>query len=98
LGIRQPGAAARCATAGKAGGAVALPALVPAADGLAGDAEGAGDLGLVDALGEQVGGVQAAVLEGLAVPAVGGRFAILGCHRLMLPPHHPIVTLDRKNL
>jgi len=35
---------------------------MPAADGLAGDAQGAGDLGLVDVLGEQLGGAQAAFL------------------------------------
>jgi hypothetical protein len=57
LGIRQLGGAARCAPAAQASGAVGLPALVPAADGLAGDAEGAGDLGLVEVLAEQLGGM-----------------------------------------
>jgi hypothetical protein len=57
LGVGHPGGAARCATALQAGDAVGLPALVPAADGLAGDAKDAGDLGLVDMLGEQLGGV-----------------------------------------
>jgi hypothetical protein len=47
---------------------------------------------------EQLGGVQAAVLERLAVPAFGDGFAILGCHGLMLPPTPALVTLDRKDL
>lgn len=55
VGIRHLGGAARCATAAQAGGALGLPARMPAADGLAGDAQGAGDLGLVDVLGEQFG-------------------------------------------
>src|SRR5262245_12130072 len=88
LGRAQPGGAAGWAGAAQAVGAVGLPALVPAAGGLAGDAEGAGDLGLVGVLGEQLGGLQAAVLVGLAVPALGGGFAVLGCHGLMLPPQH----------
>jgi hypothetical protein len=82
----QLGRAAGRANAGKAVGAVGLPALVPAADGLAGDAQGAGHLGLVDALLEELGGVQAAALKGVAVPAFGDGFAITGCHGLMLPP------------
>jgi hypothetical protein len=70
---------------------------MPAADGLAGDAEGAGDLGLVDVLGEQFGGVQAAFLECLPVPAFSGWFAA-GCHRLVLLPRHLHITLQRKTL
>jgi hypothetical protein len=35
-----------------------LPALVPEMDALAGDAELAGDLGLADAGGEQLGGAE----------------------------------------
>lgn len=85
VGVRHPGGAARCATAAQAGDAVGLPALVPAADGLAGDAQGAGDLGLVDVLGEQFGGMQAAFLERLPVPAFGGWFAA-GRHGLVLLP------------
>ena len=97
VGVGHPGGAARCATALQAGGAVGLPALVPAADGLAGDAQGAGDLGLVDVLGEQFGGVQAAFLQRLPVPAFGGWFAA-GRHRLVLLPRHLHVTLHRKTL
>jgi hypothetical protein len=98
LGVGHPGGPARCAAACKARGAIGLEARMPAAGGLAGDAQPAGDFGLVDALGEQVGGLQAAVLEGVAVPAVGGRFAITGSHGLMLPPRPSVVTLDRKDL
>jgi hypothetical protein len=55
-------------------------------------------LGLMDALLEELGGLQAAVLEGVAVPAAGGRSAITDRHGLMLPPQQPHVTLDRKDL
>lgn len=79
LGVGHSGGAARCATAGKAGGAIGLPARMPAANGLAGDAEDAGDLGLVNAVGEQLGGVQAPFLQRLWVAALGGRLAA-GCH------------------
>jgi hypothetical protein len=48
-------------------------------------------------LGEQFGGVQAAFLERLPVPAFGGWFAA-GCHRLVLLPRHLHVTLHRKTL
>ena len=97
VSVGQLGGAARCATALQAGGAVGLPALVPAADGLAGDAQGAGDLGLVDVLGEQFGGMQAAFLQRLPVPAFGGWFAA-DRHRLVLLPRHLHVTLHRKTL
>jgi len=70
---------------------------VPAADGLAGDAQGAGDLGLVDVLGEQLGGMQAAFRERLPVPAFGGWFAA-GRQRLVLLPRHLHVTPHRKDL
>ena len=56
-----------------------------------------GDLGLVDVLGEQFGGMQAAFLERLPVPAFGGWFAA-GRHRLVLLPRHLHVTLHRKDL
>ena len=49
---------------------------MPAAGGLAGDTEPTGDLGLVDALLEQLGGLQAAFLKGVTVPALGDGFAI----------------------
>ena len=97
LGIGQLGGAARCATAMQAGGAVGLPAGMPAADGLAGDAQGAGDFSLVDVLGEQFGGIQAAFLERLPVPAFGSWLAA-GRHGLVLLPRHLHVTLHRKTL
>ena len=97
LGVGQSGGAARCATTAQTGGAVGLPALVPAADGLARDAQGTGDLGLVDVVSEQFGRVQAALLERLPVPAFGGWFAV-GHHRLVLLPRHLHVTLHRKTL
>ena len=98
LGHRQVGSTAGRAGAAQAVGAVGLPALVPAAGGLAGDVQAAGHLGLMDALLEELGGLQAAALEGVAVPAVGGRFAITDGHGRMLPPQQPHVTLDRKDL
>jgi hypothetical protein len=86
------------AEAAQAGGAVVAPAGVPAAGGLAGDTEPTGDLGLVDALLEQLGCLQAAFLEGVTVPALGDGFAITGCHTAMLPGGRRHVTLNRKTL
>ena len=57
---------------------------MPAADGLAGDTKDAGNLGLVNVVGEQLGGVQAPFLQRLWVPALGGRLAA-GCHRTRAP-------------
>jgi hypothetical protein len=79
LGDRQLGGAAGWPEAAQSLGAVVAPAALPTADGLPGDAEPTGDLGLVDALLKQVGCVQATFLEHLAVPALGGEFAITGC-------------------
>ena len=53
------------------------PAGMPDADGLGGDTELAGDLGLANTDGEQLGGTQPAGLEPLAflvVPQGGGRW------------------------
>jgi hypothetical protein len=47
-------------------GSTDLPAAVPDADSLGGDAKLAGDLGLVDAGGEQLGCAQSAALEPVA--------------------------------
>jgi hypothetical protein len=70
-----PGRPAACKGAGAAG----LPGGVPAAGGLAGDAEPAGDLGRVDTSGEQLAGAQPAGLQLLALAvglgAAGGRLA-----------------------
>jgi hypothetical protein len=63
LGIRQPGRRAARAAAVQALGAALLPAGMPNTDRLGRDLELAGDLGLVDAGGEQLGGAQPASLQ-----------------------------------
>jgi hypothetical protein len=56
LGVRQARRGAGRAPACKGVGAASLPGGMPAAGGLAGDAQLAGNLGGVDAAGEQLGG------------------------------------------
>ena len=70
-------------------------AAVPAADGLTGDAEFAGDLGLGVALGEQLGGAQASGLEGGAL--LGWAGAAAGRHRRMLAHQQPTGRLNPRN-
>jgi hypothetical protein len=70
-------------------------AAMPAADGLRGDAQLAGDLGLGAALGEQLGGAQA---SGLACGAFLGRAgAAAGRHPRMLTHHPPSSHLNPRN-
>jgi hypothetical protein len=62
--LREPRGAAPAARTGQPGAAALAPAGVPAAGRLAGDPKPAGDLGLGQALGEQAGGLQAALPSG----------------------------------
>jgi hypothetical protein len=62
---------------------------MPAADGLTGDAQLAGDLGLGAALGEQFGRLQAPGLAGSAL--LGRAGAAVGWHPRMLA-HHPTTS------
>src|SRR5215212_1954260 len=79
---RRPGGAA----AGQRLQSVRLPAGVPAADVLAGDAQLVGDLGLGVAGGKQRPGLPADGFEGLAVARTAGVAAISGwSHPAMLP-------------
>ncbi len=64
--VQPRGGAGRAAAAQRVGSA-GVPAVMPSARGLAGDAELAGEFGLVDAGGEQFGGAQPAPLELVAV-------------------------------
>jgi hypothetical protein len=65
-------------------GAASLPAGMPVADPLAGDAELVGGLGLADASGEQLSGAQPAGLESFAC-LLGRSLAGSGSHALILP-------------
>src|SRR5918995_3126748 len=89
LGIRQArGRPGRAGAAQRVGPALA-PAGVPAADVLAGDAEGAGDLGLGAAGGKQRAGLQADMFEHLAVAQTTGVAAVSGLsHTALLPESH----------
>src|SRR6266536_605531 len=78
-----PGGAAACQRLGPTD----TPQRVPAADVLAGHAEGAGDLGLGVAGGKQRAGLHADVLERLAVAQTPGVAAVGGwSHTAILPP------------
>jgi hypothetical protein len=66
LAVGQPGRWSGRALAVQAVSSLSLPAPVPEVDALAGHAELAGDLGLVEAGGEQLGGAQPTGLEPVA--------------------------------
>ena len=66
LGVGELGAGTGRAAAAQAVDSLDLPALIPEVDALAGDAELAGDLGLADAGGEQLGGTQPTGLASFA--------------------------------
>ena len=84
LAVGQPGRRSGRASAVQALDAIGLPTLVPKMRTLAGDAELAGDLGLADAGGEQLGGAQPTRLEA---------FAFLLCRRAASDGWHgPILT------
>ena len=80
LSVRELGCWSGWATAAQALGAVGLPAPVPEMNTLAGDTESAGNLGLADTGGEQLGGAQPTILKPLAllVAAGGGRWLAYG--------------------
>src|SRR6266536_935503 len=80
-----PGGAAACQRLGPAD----TPQRVPAADVLAGDAEGAGDLGLGVAGGEQFAGLHADVFERLAVAQTAGVAAVGGWSHTAILPGQP---------
>jgi len=67
LGAGELGGAAGAGAGTQRPGAALLPADVPAAGGLRGDPEAAGNLGLRDAPAKQPGGLAAALLQGLEV-------------------------------
>jgi hypothetical protein len=84
--VGQPWRRAAGAFAAQRLTAAGLEAAMPDADGLGGDAEPAGDLGLVDAGGEQLGRAQPAGLEPVALSLC--RWAARdGCHAR--DPHPP---------
>src|SRR6266581_6411072 len=88
LGVGQARRGAGGAGAAQRLGPARLPLGVPAAGVLPGDAEGAGDLGLGAAGGEQLAGLHADVFEGLAVAQTAGVAAVGGwSHTAMLPEH-----------
>ena len=66
LAVGQPGRWSGRASAAQAVRSLGLPAPVPEMDALAGDAELAGNLGLTDAGGEQLGSAQPTGLEAFA--------------------------------
>jgi hypothetical protein len=79
LGVGELRAGTGRAAAAQAVDSLGLPALIPEVDALAGDAELAGDLGLADAGGEQLGGTQPTGLEAFAL-SLCGRTASNGWH------------------
>src|SRR6266571_556175 len=86
LGVGQAQRGAGGAGAAQRLGPARVPADVPAADVLPGDAEGAGDLGLGAAGGEQRTGLHADVFERLAVAQAAGVAAVGGwSHTTILP-------------